>query len=112
MLTEERHEEVIHTSEGAPRWMGVAVVALAAVSLLALGVGWSATNRVRDAQQASANDNKTLRQNLDVVTQRLAQAESASAQVQGDLSVVTDRLQLTQGELRSEEHTSELQSPR
>jgi len=106
MLNEERHEEVIHTTEGAPRWMGIAVVALAAVSLLALGVGWSATNRARDAQQASSNDNKILRQNVDVLTQRLAQAESANAQVQGDLSVVTDRMQLTQGELEKSRKTA------
>src|SRR5579862_7155556 len=78
MLNEDR-QEVVQVTEGAPRWMGVAVVALAAVSLLALGVGWSATNRIREAQQASANDNKVLRQNLEVVTQRLAQAESANA---------------------------------
>lgn len=106
MMNEERHEEVIHTTEGAPRWMGIAVVALAAVSLLALGVGWSATNRARDAQQASANDNKILRQNVDLLTQRLAQAESANAQVQGDLSVVTDRMQLTQGELEKSRKTA------
>ena len=96
----------MHTTEGTPRWLGVAVVALAAVSLLALGVGWSATNHVRDAQQAAANDNKVLRQNLEVVTQRLAQAESANAQVQGDLGVVTDRLQLTQGELDKSRKTA------
>jgi chromosome segregation ATPase len=106
MLSEERKEEVVHTTEGTPRWMGAAIVALAAVSLLALGVGWSATNHVRDAQQAAANDNKVLRQNLEVVTQRLAQAESANAQVQGDLGVVTDRLQLTQGELDKSRKTA------
>jgi hypothetical protein len=106
MINEERHEEVVHTTESVPRWMGIAVIALAAVSLLALGVGWSATNRVRDAQQASANDNKILRQNFDVMSQRLAQAESANAQMQGDLGVVTDRLQLTQGELDKSRKTA------
>jgi hypothetical protein len=106
MINEERHEEVVHTTESVPRWMGIAVVALAAVSLLALGVGWSATNRVRDAQQASANDNKILRQNFDVMSQRLAQAEFANAQMQGDLGVVTDRLQLTQGELDKSRKTA------
>nr|HEV7954532.1 hypothetical protein [Candidatus Acidoferrales bacterium] len=106
MFNEDHKEEVVHTTEGTPRWMGVAVVALAAVSLLALGVGWSATNHVRDAQQAAANDTKALRQNLDVVTQRLAQAESANAQMQGDLGVVTDRLQLTQGELDKSRKTA------
>jgi len=98
MLTESR-EETVHTNEGTPRWMGIAVVALAAVSLLGLGVGWSASNNAREAQQAAANDNKTLRQNLDVVSQRLAQTEAANAQIQGDLSAVTGRLKLTQDEL-------------
>ena len=37
MLNEDHKEEVVHTTEGTPRWLGVAVVALAAVSLLALG---------------------------------------------------------------------------
>jgi chromosome segregation ATPase len=98
MFNEEHNEEAIQTNS-TPRWIGVAVVALAVVSLLALGVSWSATNHIREAQQAANSDNKALRQNLDTVSQRLAQAESVNAQVQGDLGVVTDRLQLTQGEL-------------
>src|SRR5690242_4438044 len=97
-MNEER-QEVVQVNEGTPRWLGVAVVALAAVSLLGLGVGWSASNHAREAQTATVNDAKVLRQNLDVVTQRLTQAEAVNAQVQGDLSVVTDRLKLTQGEL-------------
>lgn len=97
-MTDER-QEVVQVNEGTPRWLGVAVVALAAVSLLALGVGWSASNHAREAQTATENDAKVLRQNLDVVTQRLSQAEAVNSQVQGDLSVVTDRLKLTQGEL-------------
>lgn len=98
-MLEERHEETIHTSEGTPRWMGVAVVALAAVSLLSLGVGWSASNHAREIQQTTTNDNKVLRQNLEIVTQRLTQAETVNSQVQGDLGVVTDRMKLTQDEL-------------
>jgi len=98
MITDS-HEETVHTNEGTPRWMGIAVVALAAVSLLGLGVGWSASNTAREAQQAASNDNKALRQNLDVVSQRLAQTEATNQQMHSDLSVVTDRLKLTQDEL-------------
>jgi chromosome segregation ATPase len=93
------NQETVQVNEGTPRWLGVAIVALAVVSLIALGVGWNASNRVREAQQASANDSQTLRQNLDVMGQRLSQAEAVNAQLQGNLSVVTDRLKLTQGEL-------------
>jgi hypothetical protein len=99
MFTDEEREEITQVNDATPRWIGVAVVALAVISFVALGVGWSAAAHVREAQQAANNDSKMLRQNLDVVSQRLAQAESVNAQMQGDLSVVTDHLQLTQGEL-------------
>jgi hypothetical protein len=109
-MNEER-QEVVQVNEGTPRWLGVAVVALAAVSLLALGVGWSASNHARDAQTATENDAKVLRQNLDVVSQRLSQAETVNSQVQGDLSVVTDRLKLTQGELdKSRKQAAQIRS--
>jgi len=111
MFNEERHQEAIQTSEHSPRWIGVAVISLAVVSLLALGIGWSATNHIREAQQTANNDNKILRQNLDAVSQRLAQTESVNAQVQGDLGVVTDRLQLTQGELdKSHKQASQIRA--
>ncbi|MGH9594144.1 MAG: hypothetical protein ACRD5L_13720 [Bryobacteraceae bacterium] len=106
-MTEER-QETIQMSEGTPRWLGVAILALAAVSLLGVGMAWSASNHTRDVQQASANDAKTLKQNLDLLSQRLAQSEAANAQMQGDLSVVTDRLKLTQGELNSSRHQTTL----
>lgn len=95
----DHQEETVHTGEGTPRWLGVAVVVVAAVSLLSLGVGWSASSHARDIQQAADNDTRTLRQNVDAVSQRLAQTEAANAQMQGDLNVVTDRLKLTQDEL-------------
>lgn len=112
MLNEQPQEgTTIRENEGAPRWMGVAVVALAVVSLLALAVGWSAENRVRESQQAANNDNKILRQNVDTLTQRLSQAETVNSQVQGDLSAVTDHLQLTQGELdKARKQTGQIRS--
>jgi hypothetical protein len=103
----EQREETTAAQGESPRWIGFAVAVLAAVSLLGLGVAWSASNHVRDAQQAAANDSKTLRQNLDVLNQRLAQAESVNAQLQGDLSVVTNRLKLTQGELNAARHQAD-----
>jgi chromosome segregation ATPase len=103
----EERQETTQVQEGSPRWLGIAVVALAAVSLLGVGMAWSASNHVRDAQQSAANDNKTLRQNLDVLNQRIAQEESANTQLQGDLTVVTDRMKITQGELATARKTAE-----
>ena len=84
-----------------PRWLGIAVIVLAAVSLLALGIGWSASSHARIAEQGLATDVKTLTQNQEVLTKRLAHAEDINAQLQGQLNVVTERMKLTQGELTS-----------
>jgi chromosome segregation ATPase len=95
----EERQETVHEQQGTPRWMVLAVVTLAAVSLLGLGVAWSANNHEKSSEVSAANENKALRQDLDVLNQRLAQEESANAQLQGDLNVVTDHMKITQGEL-------------
>ena len=97
----EDHDVISPVNEGTPRWMGIAVVVLAGVSLLALGIGWSASNSARSAEQSLTNEVKPLRQNVEVLTQRLAKAEEINAQLQGELNVVTNRLQLNQGELQT-----------
>jgi hypothetical protein len=88
-------------TEGTPRWVGLAVVVLAAVAVVALGVGWNATTQARNVGQTLASQTQNLRQSQDVLAQRLAQTEETNAQVRGELNVVTDRLKLTQGELSS-----------
>jgi hypothetical protein len=100
----ETHE--VKEGSGTPRWLGIAVVTLAAVSLLALGVGWSAANHAREAQQASQNDAQTLRQNLDTVSQRLSQSEANNTQLQADLGTVTDKLKTAQTDLDKTRHSS------
>mgnify|MGYP001590881084 FL=1 len=97
----EERDVISPVNEGTPRWLGIAVVVLAGVSLLALGIGWSASNSARTAEQSLANEVKPLRQNVEVLTQRLTKAEETNAQLQGEFNVVTDRLQLTQGELQT-----------
>ena len=98
-MFEERENTVVEPEGAAPRWIGLVVVLLAAVSLVALGVGWTASTRAKDLEQALASQSQTLKQNQDALGQRLAHAEETNAQVQGELNVVTDRLKLTQGEL-------------
>lgn len=97
----EEREHISSVDEGTPRWLGIAVVVLAAVSLLALGIGWNASNHAKSAEQSLATDVKTLTQHQDVLSKRLEQSEEINAQLQGQLNVVTDRLKLTQGELSS-----------
>ncbi|HXZ13788.1 MAG TPA: hypothetical protein VEG64_15495 [Candidatus Sulfotelmatobacter sp.] len=97
-MTEERHE-IVPQDAAAPRWVGIIVVALAVVSLGALGVGWTASTRSKALEQSLAAQTQQFKQNQDVLTQRLSKAEDTNAQLQGELSVVTDKMKLTQGEI-------------
>jgi hypothetical protein len=98
-MTEERQNVIVEDS-AAPRWVGIIVVALAVVSLVALGAGWTASNRAKTLEQTFGTQAQQTKQNVDILSQRLAKAEDTNAQLQGELSVVTDKMKLTQGELR------------
>ncbi|MGA7622590.1 MAG: hypothetical protein WB630_11600 [Candidatus Acidiferrales bacterium] len=98
-MSEERHDVVIADEATAPRWVGIVVVALAVVSLVALGAGWTASTRSKQLEQSLAEQTQQAKQNNDVISQRLAKAEDTNAQLEGELSVVTDKMKLTEGEL-------------
>ena len=49
-MSEERQDVVIADEATAPRWVGIVVVALAVVSLVALGAGWTASTRSKAAR--------------------------------------------------------------
>ena len=101
-MSEER-ETVVTESNASPRWIGITVVILAIVSVLALGTSYSASNRATSIEQSlSAQlkpEVKGLQDSVDMLGKRLKQAEETNAEAQGELSVVTERLKLTQGEL-------------
>lgn len=94
-MSDEPHNVIVEDA-AAPRWIGIAVVVLAIISLASLAVGWSASNREKSFEQSAAMQFKQTR---DVLGQRLAKAEDTNAQLQGDLSVVTDKMKLTDVEL-------------
>jgi hypothetical protein len=87
-----------HSTTGTPRWIGLAVAILGGLSLLGLGVGWSAINQARNTEQTTQT---LLKQSNDALSQRLAKTEEENQQLQSDVKVVTDKLNVTQGELIS-----------
>ncbi len=97
-MTDEK-EVIISNDAAAPRWVGIIVVALAIVSLAALGTGWTASTRSKELAQSLTAAQQQQKQQEDVLSQRLAKAEDTNAQLQGELSVVTDKMKLTEGEL-------------
>jgi uncharacterized coiled-coil protein SlyX len=86
-------------SEGTPRWMGLVAAALAIISLVGIGMAWNANSNSRDAQQVLTSQTKTLQQNIEGLSQRLAQAETTNSQMQGEMRLVTNKLKFTEGQL-------------
>lgn len=96
-MSEEK--EFVPEDAAAPRLIGIVVITLAVVSLIALGTGWSASTRLKSIEQALATQEQQVKQNEDLLSHRLAKSEDTNAQLQGELSVVTDKMKLTQDEL-------------
>ena len=72
----------------------MAIVAI--LSLIGLGVGWSAISHANNVEQSTQ---ASLKQTTDTLGQRLAKAEEQNQQLQSDLKVVTNKLNVTQSEL-------------
>lgn len=92
----EFQEPVSQSATGTPRWVGLAVAVLAGLSVIGLAVGWSALSQVKGVEQTTQS---SLKQANDALSQRLAKAEEINQQLESDLKVVTDKLNLTQGQL-------------
>src|ERR1700743_3060928 len=91
-------EPIHHTTAETPRWVGLAVALLGGVSLVGVGLGWSATNKTQVSQEATA---ASVKASNDAVHQRRAKEEEINQQLESDLKVVTDKLNLTQTQLGS-----------
>jgi hypothetical protein len=81
---------------GTPRWVGLAVGILGAISVLGLGIGAVALSHTSSLEQ---NTQTAVKQATDSLAQRLAKEDEINQQLQSDLKVVTDKLNLTQSEL-------------
>jgi hypothetical protein len=86
-------------TEGSPRWMGIAVVGLAILSLVGVGMAWNAGGHARDAEQALAAQSKNFQTTQDGLNQRIAQAEHTNAELQSEMNLVGDKLKLTEDQL-------------
>jgi chromosome segregation ATPase len=96
-------EELI-VDKGSPSWQLPAIVVLGVIALGGLAFGWSASSKLDSTQQAVAAQLKTtqqsIQQDMSSMKDRLAQDEKANTDLQGDLKVVTDKLKITQGQLK------------
>jgi uncharacterized protein (DUF2141 family) len=85
-------------------WQLPAIVVLGLVAIGGLGFGWNASSKLDATKQDVTTQLKTseqsVQQDMSSLKDRLAQDEKANADLQGDLKVVTDKLKITQGQLR------------
>jgi chromosome segregation ATPase len=95
-------DHIIETRGGS--WQLPAIIVLGLVALGGLGFGWNASSKLDSTQQAVATQLKTtqqsVQQDMTSLKDRLAQDEKANTDLQGDLKVVTDKLKITQGQLK------------
>jgi F0F1-type ATP synthase membrane subunit b/b' len=87
-----------------PAWTVPVVILLGLVALGGLGMAWRASSSAQDVREALTSNIQTVKQtyekNLDSLQARLTKTEKTSTEFRDDLSVVTKRLQITQGALQ------------
>jgi chromosome segregation ATPase len=92
------------TDKGGSSWQMPAIAILALIALGGLFFGWSNSAKLDAARQAVTDQVKTVQQatqqDLGAMKERLAVDEKSNADLQGDLKVVTDKLKITQGQLK------------
>ena len=96
-------EHIIETRNGSS-WQLPAIIVLGLVAIAGLGFGWNASAKLDSTQQAVTTEVKTAQQaeqqDMSSLKDRIAQDEKANSDLQGDLKVVTDKLKITQGQLK------------
>jgi len=92
------------SSSSGGSWQLPAIAILALVALGGLFFGWSNSAKLDATKQSVADQVKAVQQSvqtdLTTMKDRLATDEKANTDLQGDLKVVTDKLKITQGQLK------------
>jgi hypothetical protein len=101
----ENYEDRVVEVHGTPGWIAPVIVILALISLSGLGLAWYDSAQLQVAQQSFGAEMKTAQQNtaqqIATLEQKQTQADAANTELQGDLGVVTKRLRITQGDLKT-----------
>jgi hypothetical protein len=89
----------------SPAWHLPAMIVLGLIAIGGLWFGWNASAKLDSTQQAMTaqlkSTEQSMQQDVSSVKDRLAQDEKANASLQTDLTVVTKKLKITQGQLKT-----------
>jgi uncharacterized membrane-anchored protein YhcB (DUF1043 family) len=104
-------EYSVQEVKSSPSWQLPAIIILALLALGGLAFGWSNSNKVDATKAAVADQMKSfqssVQQQMNGLQDRLAVSEKANTDLQGDLKVVTDKLKITQGQLKKARQEAE-----
>jgi hypothetical protein len=107
-------EEIDRSSEGrsgTPGWMLAAVAVLGVVALVGLVMAHNASTQGQEIQQSMDSKVRAIQADftnqIAVLQQHQEQADATNSGLQSDLSVVTKRLRLTQGDLKKAREEAE-----
>lgn len=85
-------------------WHLPAIIVLGLIAIGGLAFGWNASSKLDATQQAVtaqvSSFKQGVEQDMSSLKDRIAQDEKANTDLQGDLKVVTDKLKITQGQLK------------
>ncbi len=89
----------------SPSWHLPAMIVLGLIAIGGLWFGWNASTKLDTTQQAMTaqikQSEQSVQQDVSSLKDRLAQDEKANADLQGDLTLVTKKLKITQGQLKT-----------
>src|SRR5208282_5646698 len=96
-------ERVVETNR-TPGWMLPVVIVLGLVALGGLAFGYNASSKLDSTQQAVTAQVNTEKQaesqDISSLKDRLVEDEKNNTELRGDLKVVTDKLKITQSQLK------------
>ncbi|HLW99873.1 MAG TPA: hypothetical protein VKR82_14590 [Candidatus Acidoferrales bacterium] len=94
----------ITVREGQPGWVMPTIVLVAILAVAGVGLGWRGSADASDTRAALTNDIQLIRagqeKDMQTVQDRLAASDKNNTTLQDDLTVVTKKLQITQGQLK------------
>jgi hypothetical protein len=94
----------VEETKTSSSWQLPAIIVLALVALGGLGLAWSNSAKMDSTKQVVADQVKavqtSVQQDMNALKDRVATDEKANTDLQGDLKVVTDKLKITQGQLK------------
>jgi chromosome segregation ATPase len=97
-------EDYVVENRSGASWQLPAIIVLGLVAVGGLAFGWNASSKLDATQQQVNSQVSSLKQGVEQdmtsLKDRVVQDEKTNADLQGDLKVVTDKLKITQGQLK------------